>query len=164
MIDHIKLFVSDVGRSRRFYEHALAPLGYRVILEPAPEVVGMGAGMPDFWLAPAGGEPRPTGHVAFRAAGEEVVRAFHRAGLEAGGRDNGPRARARSTTRATSARSSSTPTATTSRPSSTGAEAAQCGCSPVAAGGRDSSASEVMVSPPRAESSSTPEASSAERA
>jgi catechol 2,3-dioxygenase-like lactoylglutathione lyase family enzyme len=90
MIDHIKLFVSDVGRSRRFYEHALAPLGYRVILEPSPEVVGMGAGMPDFWLAPAGGEPRPTGHVAFRAAAEEVVRAFHRAGLEAGGRDNGP--------------------------------------------------------------------------
>jgi catechol 2,3-dioxygenase-like lactoylglutathione lyase family enzyme len=57
MIDHIKLFVSDVGRSRRFYEHALAPLGYRVILEPSPEVVGMGAGMPDFWLAPAGRGP-----------------------------------------------------------------------------------------------------------
>ena len=42
--------------------------------------------------------------------------------------------------------------------------APQCGCSPVAAGGRDSSASEVMVSMPRAASSSTPVASSFERA
>jgi hypothetical protein len=41
---------------------------------------------------------------------------------------------------------------------------AQCCWSPVAAGGRDSSASEVMVSWPRAASSSTPLASSAERA
>ena len=41
---------------------------------------------------------------------------------------------------------------------------AQCCWSPVAAGGRDSSASEVIVSWPRAASSSTPVASSAERA
>ena len=42
---------------------------------------------------------------------------------------------------------------------------AQCGCSPpVAAGGRDSSASEVIVSSPRAASSSTCVASSIERA
>jgi hypothetical protein len=41
---------------------------------------------------------------------------------------------------------------------------AQCCWSPVAAGGRDSSASEVMVSWPRAASSRTPLASSAERA
>jgi catechol 2,3-dioxygenase-like lactoylglutathione lyase family enzyme len=89
MIDHIKLFVADAERSRRFYERALEPLGYRVMLEPAPGVVGMGVEMPDFWLAPADGEPRPTGHVAFRAGDHELVRAFHRAGLEAGGRDNG---------------------------------------------------------------------------
>jgi len=43
--------------------------------------------------------------------------------------------------------------------------AGQCGCSPpVAAGGRDSSASDVMVSWPRAASSSTIVASSIERA
>ena len=41
---------------------------------------------------------------------------------------------------------------------------AQCGCSPVAAGGRDSSASDVIVSWPRAASSSTSVASSEERA
>jgi catechol 2,3-dioxygenase-like lactoylglutathione lyase family enzyme len=92
MIDHLKLSVSDAGRSRAFYEAALAPLGYRVMMEPAPGVVGMGSTMPDFWLAPddqasAGG--RPTGHVAFRAETRELVDAFHAAALAAGGRDNG---------------------------------------------------------------------------
>ena len=42
--------------------------------------------------------------------------------------------------------------------------ARQCGSSPVAAGGRDSSASEVIASAPRAASSSTSVASSCERA
>ena len=31
MLDHIKLHVADAGRSKAFYEQALAPLGYRVI-------------------------------------------------------------------------------------------------------------------------------------
>ena len=42
--------------------------------------------------------------------------------------------------------------------------ARQCGSSPVAAGGRDSSASEVIASRPRAAASSTSVASSSERA
>ena len=87
MIDHVKLHTGDVGRSRRFYEAALAPLGYRVILEPAAGVVGMGTRMPDFWLAP--GEPSGPIHLAFRVEDPDVVEAFHRAALEAGGTDNG---------------------------------------------------------------------------
>jgi len=88
MIDHLKLHVRDVERSRAFYEAALAPLGYRVLLEPAPGVVGMGADWPDFWLAfePATGS---VAHVAFRADTTDLVDAFHRAALDAGGRDNG---------------------------------------------------------------------------
>jgi catechol 2,3-dioxygenase-like lactoylglutathione lyase family enzyme len=35
MIDHIKLHVADAEASRAFYEQALAPLGYRVVMEPA---------------------------------------------------------------------------------------------------------------------------------
>ena len=56
MIDHIKLHVADAERSKAFYAAALAPLGYRVIMEPAPGVVGMGTQFPDFWLAQS---PRP---------------------------------------------------------------------------------------------------------
>ena len=55
MIDHVKLFATDPAASRAFYERALKPLGYRVMLEPAPGVVGMGVTRPDFWIAPAEG-------------------------------------------------------------------------------------------------------------
>src|SRR4051794_19581434 len=88
MIDHIRLHVRDIERSRAFYETALAPIGYRVMLEPAPGVVGMGADMPDFWLAFVPEEPT-VAHVAFRADTPDLVDAFHRAALDAGGRDNG---------------------------------------------------------------------------
>jgi catechol 2,3-dioxygenase-like lactoylglutathione lyase family enzyme len=87
VIDHIKLHVTDAARSRAFYEQALAPLGYRVIMEPAPGVVGMGTRFPDFWLAQSGA---PTvAHVALRADDRAAVDAFHAAALAAGGEDNG---------------------------------------------------------------------------
>lgn len=87
MIDHLTLHVTDMARSRAFYEAALAPLGYRVLME-----FGAGVGMgvppkPDLWLAP--GECAPY-HLAFHAEDHAAVRAFHEAALAAGGRDNGP--------------------------------------------------------------------------
>jgi catechol 2,3-dioxygenase-like lactoylglutathione lyase family enzyme len=88
MLDHVKLFVSDVDRSRAFYERALQPLGYRVLLEPAPGVVGMGRDFPNFWLAKAEGSPT-TAHVAIRVDSRSVVDEFHEAALAAGGTDNG---------------------------------------------------------------------------
>jgi catechol 2,3-dioxygenase-like lactoylglutathione lyase family enzyme len=88
MIDHVKLFATDPAASRAFFEQALKPLGYRVMLEPAPGVVGLGATRPDFWIAPA--ESTPTlCHLAFRVDSEFEVDAFHAAALAAGGTDNG---------------------------------------------------------------------------
>jgi catechol 2,3-dioxygenase-like lactoylglutathione lyase family enzyme len=88
MIDHVKVFVSDLERSKSFYVQALEPLGYRVMLQPAPVVVGLGVDRPDLWL-----ELRPesvtSAHLSFRVESTEVVDAFHRAALDAGGRDNG---------------------------------------------------------------------------
>ena len=88
MVDHVKLMVRDVERSRAFYTAALEPLGYHVMLEPTPGVVGMGADRPDFWLA-FEPETRSLAHVAFRAETTELVDAFHRAAIDAGARDNG---------------------------------------------------------------------------
>ena len=95
MIDHIGLDVSDVARSRAFYETALAPLGYRVVSEVRPEgaqtptVVMFGVGdAPDFVIA-RDKAPGPGNHVAFRADTRGEVNAFHAAALAAGGRDNG---------------------------------------------------------------------------
>jgi catechol 2,3-dioxygenase-like lactoylglutathione lyase family enzyme len=95
MIDHTGLQVSRPDVSRRFYDQALAPLGYSVLMVVPPEftngkvVLGYGvAPSADFWLA-EGPPNEPRIHVAFRAASRAVVDAFHRAALAAGGKDNG---------------------------------------------------------------------------
>jgi catechol 2,3-dioxygenase-like lactoylglutathione lyase family enzyme len=87
MIDHIKLHVGDAQRSKAFYEAALAPLGYRIVMQPAPGVVGMGTRFPDFWLAQS--DAPTVAHVALRAADRDAVDAFHAAAVAAGGADNG---------------------------------------------------------------------------
>lgn len=93
MIDHISLAVSDLSRARAFYAAALAPLGYRVVTEfegvfalGAPGPAGADPGG-EIWVSEAP-DPRPT-HIAFLAADAAQVRAFHAAGLAAGGTDNG---------------------------------------------------------------------------
>ena len=96
MIDHTGLDVRDPKKSRRFYEQALAPLGYAVLMVVPPErtggVVVLGMGVPpkpDFWLH-EGTPQKPRLHVAFRADNREAVDAFYRAAIAAGGTDNGP--------------------------------------------------------------------------
>lgn len=96
MIDHTGLDMSNAERSRHFYERALAPLGYSVLMEVPREytggVVAIGLGVapkPDFWLH-EGTPQTPRLHVAFRADNRAQVDAFYQAALAAGGRDNGP--------------------------------------------------------------------------
>lgn len=96
MIDHIGLAVRDIGRSRAFYEAALAPLGIVPLMTVKPDetesggtAVGFGMGNnPFFWI---GDNERPGEgtHVAFRVEARADVDAFYRAALQAGGRDNG---------------------------------------------------------------------------
>jgi predicted lactoylglutathione lyase len=87
MLDHLKLHVTDFKRSKAFYEGALEPLGYRVMMEPRDGYAGFGDNFPFFWIAQA--DAATPAHVAFRAKTREEVDAFHAAALEAGGRDNG---------------------------------------------------------------------------
>jgi catechol 2,3-dioxygenase-like lactoylglutathione lyase family enzyme len=96
MIDHTGVTVSDVVASKTFYMHALAPLGYALLMEVPAALTGKGdaAGFgvppkPDFWIG--AGQPNvPHVHVAFRADNRAQVDAFYAAALAAGGRDNGP--------------------------------------------------------------------------
>lgn len=95
MIDHTGVAVSDLKKSKAFYEAALAPLGYAVLMEfPAAitgstDVVGFGAPpKADFWIY-QGNPNQPPIHIAFRAAKRTAVNAFHKAALAAGGKDNG---------------------------------------------------------------------------
>jgi catechol 2,3-dioxygenase-like lactoylglutathione lyase family enzyme len=90
MIDHLGIPVSDLAKSIAFYEQALAPLGYVLMMNYSPHAAGFGAdGKPDLWL---GHSPTITAgvHIAIRAKGRGDVRAFHAAALAAGATDNGP--------------------------------------------------------------------------
>jgi catechol 2,3-dioxygenase-like lactoylglutathione lyase family enzyme len=89
-LDHVSLDVSDYEASKAFYEGALASLGMRVIMEPAPRICGFGADQhPFFWIAQREAGPDSGTHVAFRVEDRATVDTFHEAALAAGGRDNG---------------------------------------------------------------------------
>jgi catechol 2,3-dioxygenase-like lactoylglutathione lyase family enzyme len=95
ILDHIGVAVRDFGRSSTFYRRALAPLGVETVLEGDGWAMLGRDGQPEFWIGVHGIPPGPI-HIAFRAETREQVRAFHRAALAAGGRDNGaPGLRAR---------------------------------------------------------------------
>ena len=90
MFDHVGLNVRDYAASRTFYEQALAPLGYRVVMAfDEWKAAGFGTEeKPEFWISQR--EPYGTGsHVAFAASDRETVDAFHAAALAAGGCDHG---------------------------------------------------------------------------
>ncbi|ATE67061.1 VOC family protein [Rhizorhabdus dicambivorans] len=89
LIDHIQLVVADIEASRRFYAALFDVLGIPIA----------GSAEDYFWadelfVSTADSEAaqgRLTGrhHLAFQARDRAMVDAFHRAGLAAGGRDNG---------------------------------------------------------------------------
>jgi catechol 2,3-dioxygenase-like lactoylglutathione lyase family enzyme len=89
VLDHVGLDVADYDRSKAFYEKALEPLGFRLLMEPAPNVGGFGADFPFFWIGSRAMGPESGVHVAFRVESRELVDAFHAAALGAGGTDNG---------------------------------------------------------------------------
>lgn len=96
-LSHIGIPVTDIARSKAFYEAALAPLQMKVTMEFGPgqtesggTAVGFGAEGDNglFWI----GDNEAIGegvHVAFEAASREQVDAFYEAAMAAGGRDNG---------------------------------------------------------------------------
>jgi catechol 2,3-dioxygenase-like lactoylglutathione lyase family enzyme len=94
MIDHIGFPVSDYQRSKTFYQQALAPLDYTLIMEVTQEngvdqAAGFGAdGNPDFWIGGEGGLEKPL-HVAITAKDRATVDAFYKAAIAAGGRGHG---------------------------------------------------------------------------
>lgn len=96
MLDHVGFAVSDLEKSRAFYEAALAPLGISILMTVTPEMtetggtaIGFGKdGKPFFWI----GDNERVGqgtHIAFAVDDRATVDAFHRTALAAGGVDHG---------------------------------------------------------------------------
>ncbi len=92
MIDHVSIGVRDIAAARRFYDAALAPLGYTCRSNSA-DSLGYGADATAFWVSvaerPVPPDPASGLHFCFAAPTRRSVDAFHAAALGAGGRDNG---------------------------------------------------------------------------
>lgn len=92
MIDHISIGISDIARTKRFYDAALRPLGYSCLSEGA-DSLGYGKDAVALWaLAVARPVPPDAAsglHICFAAPTRESVHAFHAAALAGGGSDNG---------------------------------------------------------------------------
>lgn len=92
MLDHVGFAVADYQRSKAFYEQALAPLGFTLLMEFAGAAAGFGADdgeRPSLFIEAHGAPVRGRFHVAFRAERRTQVDAFHAVAVEAGGTDNG---------------------------------------------------------------------------
>ena len=93
MLNHISIGVRDIARSKRFYDAALEPLGYKCLSESEGSL-GYGAGSVALWIGatehPVPADDKSGLHFCFDAPTRKSVAAFHAAALKAGGRDNGP--------------------------------------------------------------------------
>src|SRR5579862_3681551 len=92
VLDHLGIGVADYQRSKAFYEQALAPLGYTLLLEFSGAAAGFGkddGGRPSFFIEAYGEPVRGRLHIALKAENRAQVDAFHAAAIAAGGTDNG---------------------------------------------------------------------------
>ena len=89
LIDHIQLVVADVAASRRFYDAVM-----EVLAIPLGGELGSSFWYDELFVSSPDG-PEAAGkltgrhHLAFQADDRATVEAFYKAGLAAGGRDNG---------------------------------------------------------------------------
>jgi catechol 2,3-dioxygenase-like lactoylglutathione lyase family enzyme len=92
MIDHVSIGVSDISRSREFYDATLKAIGY-VCLSEADASRGYGKDRVQLWVNVANKPVKPdmeSGlHFCFNAPTRQSVDAFYEAAMAAGGRDNG---------------------------------------------------------------------------
>jgi catechol 2,3-dioxygenase-like lactoylglutathione lyase family enzyme len=92
MFDHVSIGVRDLARTKRFYDAALAPLGYEC-LRDSPGLLGYGGDSVALWISPSAApvpaDPESGLHFCFNAPDEGAVQAFHAAALRASGSDNG---------------------------------------------------------------------------
>jgi catechol 2,3-dioxygenase-like lactoylglutathione lyase family enzyme len=84
LIDHVHLRTRDIEASKRFYRAVLRALGLvHSLIEREDNFYA-----DELYVDRADGDVTRV-HLAFQAPDQQAVRAFHKAALSAGGRDNG---------------------------------------------------------------------------
>jgi catechol 2,3-dioxygenase-like lactoylglutathione lyase family enzyme len=90
---HLLVGTNDLDAARAFYDASLGALGIENLHPDAPDAGVYGRGAPEFIVVkPINGEPAchaNGGTIGFAAATPADVRAFHAAGVAAGGTDEG---------------------------------------------------------------------------
>jgi catechol 2,3-dioxygenase-like lactoylglutathione lyase family enzyme len=92
MLSHVSIGVKDLAAARRFYDAAMAPLGYKCVYE-MDGALGYGGKEPELWLLavkrPVPADEASGLHICLDAPTRNAVNSFHEAALKTGGRDNG---------------------------------------------------------------------------
>ncbi|MDO1581795.1 VOC family protein [Rhizobium oryzicola] len=96
MLDHIGLSVSDLARSRAFYDAVMPTIDAACAMVVTAEETGGTyegagygrAGKPSFWIG-TGGRTKGSLHIAFAVESRAQVDAFYKVAMAAGATDNG---------------------------------------------------------------------------
>jgi len=92
ILHHVSVGTDDLERACAFYDSVMPPLGASRMMSFL-FAVAYGKEFPEFWIAKPLDQGNATAgngtHVCFIAPSREAVDAFHAAGLEAGGVDEG---------------------------------------------------------------------------
>lgn len=93
VLSHVSLGSNDLAKACAFYDSVLSTLGIRRIETLDAMAVAYGRQFPELWIVvPENDQQATVGngvHIGLFAESREAVRAFHKAALQAGGRDSG---------------------------------------------------------------------------
>ncbi|HVT50798.1 MAG TPA: VOC family protein [Dongiaceae bacterium] len=92
MFNHISIGVRDIARSKKFYDAALKPLGFKCLSESEGSL-GYGKEAVALWIGetkkPVPADDKSNLHFCFDAPTRKSVDAFHDGAMKSGGKDNG---------------------------------------------------------------------------
>ncbi|WP_342709229.1 VOC family protein [Bradyrhizobium sp. B124] len=89
MLDHVTIGISDIERSKTFYDAALRPLGITRLYAEGAEFAGYGVRPKAFFWIGRRATPQTGAHIAFTANDRATVDRFYDDAIKAGGRNNG---------------------------------------------------------------------------
>ena len=89
MLDHVTIGVTNIERSKGFYDRALLPLGIGRLYGDGERFAGYGVGPKTFFWIGIRDAAQTSSHIASAAPDRATVDRFYAEAIAAGGSDNG---------------------------------------------------------------------------